>query len=75
MLLSTDILRVVRAVRLGRHVMRVAVQGIWVGMGLSVIAMVFAAFGFIHPAAGALLQEAFDVIVILNALRAGRTRF
>ena len=74
-LLSTDILRVVRAVRLGRHVMRVAVQGIWVGMGLSVIAMVFAAFGFIHPAAGALLQEAFDVIVILNALRAGRTRF
>ena len=74
-LLSTDILRVVRAVRLGRHVMRVAVQGIWVGMGLSVIAMVFAAFGFITPAAGALLQEAFDVIVILNALRAGRTTF
>jgi heavy metal translocating P-type ATPase len=74
-LLSTDILRVVRAVRLGRHVMRVAVQGIWVGMGLSVIAMIFAAFGFINPAAGALLQEAFDVIVILNALRAGRSRF
>ena len=74
-LLSTDILRVVRAVRLGRHVMRVALQGIWVGMGLSIIAMVFAAFGFISPAAGALLQEAFDVIVILNALRAGRTTF
>ncbi len=74
-LLSTDILRVVRAVRLGRHVMRVAVQGIWVGMGLSVIAMVFAAFGFIPPAVGALLQEAFDVIVILNALRAGRITF
>ncbi len=74
-LLSTDILRVVRAVRLGRHVMRVAVQGIWVGMGLSVIAMIFAAFGFINPAAGALIQEGFDVIVILNALRAGRSRF
>jgi P-type E1-E2 ATPase len=74
-LLSSDILRVGRAVRLGRHVMRVAVQGIWVGMGLSVIAMVFAAFGFIPPAAGALIQEAFDVIVILNALRAGRTSF
>ncbi len=38
-LLSTDILRVVRAVRLGRWVMRVARQGIWIGMGLSVIAM------------------------------------
>ena len=32
-LLSTDILRVVRAVRLGRQVMRVAIQGIWVGIG------------------------------------------
>lgn len=74
-LLSTDILRVVRAVRIGRHVMRVALQGIWVGMGMSVIAMIFAAFGFISPAAGALLQEAFDVIVILNALRAGRATF
>ena len=74
-LLSTDILRVVRAVRLGRRVMRVAVQGIWVGMGLSGIAMIFAAFGYISPAAGALIQEAFDVIVILNALRAGKARF
>jgi hypothetical protein len=34
--------------------------------------MIFAAFGFISPAAGALIQEAFDVIVILNALRAVR---
>jgi len=74
-LLSTDILRVVRAVRLGHRVMRVAIQGIWVGMGLSAIAMVFAAFGFISPAAGALIQEAFDVIVILNALRAGKASF
>ncbi len=74
-LLSTDILRVVRAVRLGRWVMHVARQGIWVGMGLSVIAMLFAAFGFISPAAGAILQEGIDVIVILNALRAGRISF
>lgn len=71
-LLSSDILRVARAVRLGRHVMRVALQGIWIGMGLSVVAMVFAAFGFIPPAAGALLQEGIDVLVILNALRVGR---
>ncbi len=71
-LLSTDILRVVRAVRLGRWVMHVARQGIWVGMGLSVIAMVFAACGFISPAAGAILQEGIDAIVILNALRVGR---
>ena len=74
-LLSMDILRVTRAVLLGRCVMHVAVQGIWIGMSLSVIAMLFAAFGFIPPAAGALIQEAFDVIVILNALRAGRMTF
>jgi len=74
-LLSTDILRVARAVRLGHRVLRVALQGIWVGMGLSVVAMLFAAFGFIPPAVGAILQEVIDVIVILNALRAGRIKF
>lgn len=74
-LLSTDILRVPRAVRLGRRVMRVALQGIWVGIGLSSVAMVFAAFGFIDPATGALLQEGIDVLVILNALRVGRITF
>ena len=39
---------------------------------LSTIAMGFAAAGFIVPVAGALLQEAIDVAVILNALRALR---
>jgi P-type E1-E2 ATPase len=73
--LSTDILRVARAVRLGRRVMRVALQGIWIGMGLSCVAMLFAAFGFISPATGALLQEAIDVLVILNVLRVGRIAF
>jgi cation transport ATPase len=73
-LLSTDILRVVRAVRLGRWVMRVALQGIWIGMALSAIAMLFAAFGYILPAAGAILQEGIDVIVILNALRVSRIK-
>ena len=72
---ATDILRVARGIRLGRHVMRVALEGIWVGMGLSVIAMGLAAAGFIIPATGAILQEAIDVIVILKALRAGRLAF
>ncbi|HET8909127.1 MAG TPA: heavy metal translocating P-type ATPase [Ktedonobacterales bacterium] len=72
-LLSPDILQVVRAVELGRGVMRVALQGIWIGIGLSLVAMVCAAFGLIPPAMGALLQEGIDVLVILNALRATRT--
>lgn len=74
-LLSTDILRVPRAIHLGRHVLRVARQGIWVGLGLSGLAMVFAAFGLIDPAAGALLQEGIDALVILNALRVSRIAF
>ena len=32
--------------------------------------MIAAAFGYITPVQGALLQEAIDVAVILNALRA-----
>jgi P-type E1-E2 ATPase len=71
-LLSPDILRVPGAVQLGRRVLLVARQGIWVGMGLSLVAMVAAMFGLIPPAPGALLQEGIDVLVILNALRAGR---
>jgi heavy metal translocating P-type ATPase len=71
-LLSTDIHRVVTGVRIGRHVMHIAREGIWIGMALSLIAMGFAAWGYIPPAVGAILQEGIDVIVILNALRAGR---
>ena len=73
-LLSTDILRVVKAIRLGRWVMHVALQGIWVGMALSGIAMLLAAFGLITPAAGAILQEGIDVIVILNPLHVSRIK-
>ncbi|HET8844911.1 MAG TPA: cation-translocating P-type ATPase, partial [Ktedonobacteraceae bacterium] len=44
-LLSNDIMRVVNAVSLGRRVVAIARQGIWIGMGLSIIAMGFAAVG------------------------------
>ena len=50
--------------------MRIARQSVWAGLGLSALAMAAAAFGAIPPVAGALLQEAIDVAVILNALRA-----
>lgn len=62
--------RVVEAVEIGRRTMRIARQGIWVGLSLSASAMVFAALGYIPPTTGAVLQEVVDVAVILNALRA-----
>ncbi len=56
---------------------RIARQSVVVGIGLSGVAMVVAALGYLPPVWGALLQEAIDVAVILNALRAltpGRNR-
>ena len=61
---------VARGVRIAKRTRSIALQSVWTGMGLSVIAMGFAAAGFIPPIAGALLQEGIDVLVILNALRA-----
>ena len=51
----------------------IAMQSIVVGLSLSGAAMAAAAFGFLAPVAGALLQEAIDIAVIGNALRALRS--
>ena len=62
--------RVADAVAIARRALRIATQSIAVGMSLSGVAMIAAAFGYLAPVAGALTQEAIDVAVILNALRA-----
>jgi cation transport ATPase len=64
--------RVADAVRIGRRSLGIARQSVLIGMGLSIVAMGFAAAGAIAPIGGAVLQEAIDVAVILNALRALR---
>lgn len=64
--------RLAEAVRIARHSRSIAMQSVVAGMGMSLVAMGFAAFGFLPVIAGALLQEAIDVAVILNALRALR---
>ncbi len=58
------------AVQVAQRARSIALQSIVVGLSLSGIAMVGAAFGYISPVAGAVLQEFIDVAVILNALRA-----
>jgi heavy metal translocating P-type ATPase len=71
--LTTDRLdRLADAMLIARRSRRIALQSAVVGMVLSLIAMGFAAAGRLPPAAGALLQEAIDLAVILNALRALR---
>jgi heavy metal translocating P-type ATPase len=64
--------RVAEAVRIGRRSLKIARESVLIGIGLSLAAMGFAAFGLIVPIVGALLQEAIDVAVIANALRALR---
>ncbi len=69
-LLGGDAESVLDAVLIARGAVRVATQGILLGIGLSVLAMLFAAAGYVSPLAGAFLQEGIDVLVIANALRA-----
>ena len=61
--------RVAEAVSIAQRTRAIALQSIVVGLGLSGIAMVFAAFGYIPPVAGAFLQQGIDIAVIINALR------
>jgi heavy metal translocating P-type ATPase len=68
-LLRDDIGLAARALAISRRSMRIARQSIGAGLALSAVAMGFAAAGSIAPTVGALLQEAIDVAVILNALR------
>ena len=68
--LVDDLGRVADAVEIGRETLAVARTGIFVGMGLSAVLMVVAAFGGITPLQGAIAQEVIDVAAILNGLRA-----
>lgn len=61
------------AVLIARRTRRIALQSVSVGMGLSLVAMVVAAAGYLPPVAGAIVQEVIDLAVIANALRALRT--
>jgi P-type E1-E2 ATPase len=69
-LLVDDVTKVGEAVAIGQHMLRIAKQSIFLGLGLSFACMIVASFGYLSPVVGALLQEAIDVAVILNALRA-----
>jgi len=69
-LLTDDLSLATGAMRTARRTLEIARQSIYIGVGLSAVAMAFAAAGYLSPVTGALLQEAIDVAVILNAIRA-----
>jgi heavy metal translocating P-type ATPase len=70
--LGGDFALVGDAVAVSRRTVSIALQSILWGIGLSVVGMGCAALGFVPPILGAALQEAIDVGVILNALRASQ---
>jgi len=57
------------AILIARRSRDIAMQAVLVGMGLSLLAMMVAALGFLPPAAGAVVQEVIDVLAIGIALR------
>lgn len=63
-LASVDVL-----VHIGRRMRRIALMSAAGGMLLSAVGMAAAAFGFLVPIEGAILQEAIDLASILNSLR------
>ena len=64
--------RIAPGIEIARRSRRIAHESVIAGIGLSVLGMIAAALGHLTPVQGALLQEAIDVAVILNALRALR---
>ena len=61
--------RVDELLHIGSRLRRIALQTAVGGMAASVIGMLVAAAGFLPPTAGALVQEAIDVVAVVNALR------
>jgi heavy metal translocating P-type ATPase len=71
-MLVDELKPLIAAMTISRRSIHIALESVWIGLGLSVAAMVAAALGYLPPVQGALFQEAIDVAVILNALRALR---
>ena len=69
-IMNDDISAVPRAIGIARRTKRVMLEAVCTGLGLSILAMLCAAFGLIPTVIGAFLQEAIDVVSILWALTA-----
>jgi heavy metal translocating P-type ATPase len=68
-ILEPSLTKVDELFHIARRNRRIALQSAFLGMGLSMFGMGFAAFGFLSPVAGAVAQEFIDLAAVLNALR------
>ena len=67
--LDSALLKVDEILHIGARMRRIALQSAVGGMVLSLAGMGLAATGLLTPVAGAIGQEAIDVLAVLNALR------
>jgi heavy metal translocating P-type ATPase len=72
-IMDTSLEKVDEFFHIASRMRRIALQSALGGMGVSVIGMGFAAYGLLSPVFGALLQEAIDLVAVLNALRAAKS--
>lgn len=68
-IMDSSLQRVDELFHIGRRMRVIALQSAVGGMALSLVGMLFAAAGYLPPVAGAITQEAIDVLAVLNALR------
>ncbi len=69
-IMDSSLAKVDELLHISRRMRIIALQSAVGGMALSILGMLFAAAGYLSPVAGALLQEAIDILAVLNALRA-----
>jgi heavy metal translocating P-type ATPase len=70
--MDSSLRKVDELIHISRRTRAIALQSALGGMLLSGVGMVFAAFGYLPPLAGAVAQEVIDLAAVLNALRATR---
>jgi heavy metal translocating P-type ATPase len=68
-IMDSSLQKVDEFMHISQRMRRIALQSAIGGMAASVIGMFFAAGGHLPPVAGALAQEAIDVLAVVNALR------
>ncbi|MFU0536919.1 heavy metal translocating P-type ATPase [Gardnerella greenwoodii] len=73
-IMNNNIASVANAVSVAKHTKLVMMQSVLLGIGLAIVSMILAAFGFIPAVIGAMMQEIIDVISITWALTALRSR-
>lgn len=68
-IMDSSLLKLDELLHIGMRMRRIALQSAVGGITLSAVGMLFAAAGYLPPVAGAIFQEAIDVVAVVNALR------